>query len=53
MPPPSRDKCEEFTDRIFREVDKNRDKSISLKEYDVWIKNNYELQDFFLLHANF
>ena len=49
--PPSLKELEAFAENIFSQVDVDKSKSISFKEFSDWMCNSWDLQDFMLMYA--
>ncbi|KRX02283.1 hypothetical protein PPERSA_04905 [Pseudocohnilembus persalinus] len=50
--PPSLQDMEHFADRFFSSADENQDGQISMNEFVQFVKQNWELQDWFLKFAD-
>jgi Ca2+-binding EF-hand superfamily protein len=48
LSPPALKDIEKFSQRIFLDVDLDSSNAIDFEEFQKWVRNNYELQDFLL-----
>jgi Ca2+-binding EF-hand superfamily protein len=51
LPTPSSIGIQDFTLQVFKEVDQDDGGTVDYEEFEVWIKNSDQIQDFFLKHT--
>lgn len=49
--PPSLAELEHYAGKLFLQLDTDRSRSISFKEFNDWMSESWELQDFLLMYA--